>query len=307
MRPAIVRTMSAHLPRTPTSVVLTAALAVAAALGASPAVVDPLAAQGGMRTVEVGRQLAGDSAAAQRPLQVLVSYDVGSVVIRGDGDDRLYRLQLGYVPGRTTPVHSFDSAGRSLVVGMQRGARRDGDSGARPELRLDLARTVPMDIRLEMGASEADLDLGGMRITRLGIESGASDALLHFDTPNGAAMQLLSLDVGAASLRARGLGNARAREMRVNVGIGSTDLEFGGEWTGDMNLDLQVALGSARLRIPEEVGVRIHVRRFLASFEREGFVKEGDYWYSPNWQSASHKLQIRARTALGEIEVVRGR
>ncbi|HEY0970849.1 MAG TPA: hypothetical protein VGE02_07765 [Gemmatimonadales bacterium] len=277
------------------------------ALAASLAPAHPLVAQGGMRTVEVGRQLDADSPATAQPLQVLVSYDVGSVVVHGAGDAMLYTVQLAYVPGRTKPVYSFDSAGRSLHVGLHRSEGRGGETGARPELRLDLARTVPIDLRLEMGASEADLDLGGMRITRLGIESGASDALLHFDAPNGVAMQLLSLDVGAASLRARGLGNARAREVRVNVGIGSTELDFGGDWAGDMNLDLQVALGSARLRVPEDVGVRIHVRRFLASFEREGFVRQGDYWYSPNWDTAPHKLHIRARTALGELEIVRGR
>lgn len=271
------------------------------------AATDPLAAQAGLRTVEIGRQL-GDAAPGQQPLQVLVSYDVGSVVVHGADDARLYQLRLAYDPARARPVYSFDSAGRSLHVGLQRGERSGGgDASSRPELRLDLARTVPLDLRLEMGAAEADLDLGGMRIRRLGVESGASDAVLHFDAPNGVEMQLLALDVGAASLRARGLGNARAREVRVNVGIGSTDLDFGGDWTADMNLDLQIALGSARMRVPEEVGVRIHVRRFLASFEREGFEKRGDYWYSPNWDTARHKLNIQARTALGELEIVRGR
>jgi hypothetical protein len=270
--------------------------ALALGLGAAP-----LHAQG-LRTLDLARQLRDDT----RPLQVLVDYDVGKITVHGTEERLLYQVQLAYDPRRAEPLHRYDSTSRLLQVGLRKGRSSGAERETTPELRLDLARTVPTDLRLDMGAAEADLDLGGMRLVRLAVESGASDAMLHFDAPNAIPMQLLVLDVGAASLRARRLGNARARELRVSVGIGSAELDFTGEWTGEMNLDLQVALGHTSLRVPDDVGVRVDLRRFLASFDREGFVKRADdMYYSANYDSAARKLHVRGRTVLGELELTR--
>lgn len=252
-----------------------------------------------LRTIDLARQLR-DSL----PLTVVVDHEVGNVVVHGTREPLLYHVQLAYHPSRTEPTYRFDSTARVLHVGLTKA--RSAEGAAEPELRLDLSRAVPVDLRLQMGAAGADLDLGGMRLTRLAVASGASDAVVHFDEPNAIPMQLLELDVGAASLRARGLGNARAREMRVNVGIGAVELDFGGAWTGDLNLDLQVSLGKAHLRVPEDVGVRVDVRRFLATFDRPDFVRRGDYYYSRNWDTATRKLLVRSRTILGQLEVSRG-
>lgn len=260
----------------------------------------PAAAQA-LRTVEIARQLR-DSL----PWQVRVDHAAGKVVIHGADVPLLYQMQLAYDPRLSEASYDYDIAARVLRLGIRKAPTELPRGGASPELRLDLARTIPTDLRLAMGTAEADLELGGMHLTRLSVESGASDAVLRFDTPNLGPMELLEVDVGAASLRAHGLGNARAREMRVNVAVGSVELDFGGDWTADAALELEVALGRATLRVPDDVGVRIDVRRVLASFSHEGFEKRGEAWYSANWDSAPHKLHVSSRTVLGRLTVERG-
>lgn len=273
------------------------AAAVAAALLALSA--GPAAAQA-LRTVEFSRQLRDTM-----PLEVRVDHAAGRVVVHAAERPLLYQAQLAYDPERSEPRYRYDADARCLRVGARRLAG-DGGGRANPELRLDLSAAVPIALTVQMGAAQADLDLGGLRLTRLAVESGASDAELHFDAPNLVPMERLELDVGAASLRARGLANARAREMRVNVGIGAAELDFGGDWVGDIALDLQVALGAATLRVPEDVGVRVDARRFLAAFERRDFVRRDDAWYSTNWDTASRRLRVGGRMLLGKLELTRG-
>lgn len=263
----------------------------------------PAAGAQEMRTVEFARQLRDTL-----PLAVRVDYSAGKVVVHGTEQPLLYQMQLAYDPRRAEPVYRYEPASRTLHVGARRGGGggEERASGGAPELRLDLARSVPVDLALEMGAAEADLDLGGMRLRRVAIESGASGAMLHFDTPNQIPMERLELDVGAAAVRARGLANSRAREMRVKVGIGGADLDFGGEWTADMELDVEVALGRATVRVPPDVGVRVETRRVLGSFDAEGFVERDGAYYSANWDAAPRKLRIRSRMMLGELELTRG-
>jgi len=268
------------------------ALAAAALLAAAPA-----GAQD-RRTVEFTRQLRDTL-----PLEVVVDHGVGKVVLHGADQPLLYQAQLAYDPRRSEPVYDFDAAARRLRIG----ARRPGDgSGGAPELRLDLARTVPVALTVNMGTAAADLDLGGMRLTRLAVESGASDAVLHFDAPNRVPMERLDLDVGAASLRARGLGNARARDVRVRMNVGSAELDFDGEWSADVALQLQITLGKVVLRVPDDVGVRVETSGILGSFDESGFERRGDAWLSPNWDSAPRKLVVRSRTTVGRLEIRRG-
>ena len=270
------------------------ALALLLAAGA------PLGAQD-LRTVELSRQVT-DS----QPLSVRVEYVAGKVVVHGAEQPLLYHAQLAYDPRRGEPSYRYDPAARELRLGLRRiEAERSGPTGA-PELELDLARTVPVALRFQMGAATADLDLGGMRLTRLNVEAGASETELHFDTPNLAPMELLALDLGTGSVTARGLANARARELRLAMKLGSARLEFGGDWRENMELALDVLVGNTTIRVPDDVGVRVSLGRGLASFDGDGFEKRDDGWYSANWDRAARRLTVRGRTLLGAVTVERG-
>lgn len=262
----------------------------------------PVAGAQDVRTVEFARQLRDTL-----PLAVRVDYGAGTIVVHGTEQPLLYQVQLAYDPRRAEPVYRYEPASRTLHVGARRGdGGEDGGPRTARDLRLDLARSVPVDLALELGSADADLDLGGMRLRRVAITSATSSATLHFDAPNQVAMERLDVEVGASSLRARGLANSRAREMRVQVEVGGADLDFGGEWTADMELDVEVTVGSATVRVPADVGVRVETRSTLGSFDGEGLVERDGAWYSANWDTAPHKLHIRGRTMLGKLQVTRG-
>jgi hypothetical protein len=170
-------------------------------------------------------------------------------------------------------------------------------------MRLALTKEAPLDLSFDMGAVQADLDLTGLAVSGLRVRSGASETTLRFGEPNPVPMRALQIDVGAAALRATGLGNANTGEVRVNGGVGGVELSFDGEWTRDIEASANVALGGLTVRVPSDVGVRVEVGKVLASFEHEGLVKRGDAYYSTNWESASRHLRLKAETVFGKLEV----
>ena len=279
---------------------MTSRLLLAAALGL--AVTAPAEAQR-WRNLDVSRQLR-DSASHH----VRVTYGAGQVRLRASSVPVLYEMRLRYDPERGEPVHSYDPEQRSLRLGLRTqrihlGGGDDDRTGG--ELQIDLTRRAPIDLALEMGAVEADLDFTGILLEALKIETGASETRIRFDTLNGARMRILDIQAGAASLKAFRLGNANVEEVRIQSGVGSVELDFDGEWTRDVDLTMEVALGSVSVRVPREVGVRVEMQRFLTSFDHDGLSKRGGAWYSENWDTATHRIRIKSQSALGSFDLDR--
>ncbi len=256
------------------------------------------------RAVDVSRQLRDTT-----PQRVKVQYTAGSVDVRGTSDPLLYNMHLRYDESRAVPLHRYDAEQRSVLLGIEsRGSGMRNTSSGRGEsgeLRLTLPRSVPLDLDLEFGGTQSVLDLGGMSLQSVRLECGATDASLLFTSPNRVHMRDLDVNVGAADFTATRLANANADQIRVRGGVGSVDLDFSGTWTRDLSVLTRLAVGTLTLRIPSDVGVRLEVQRVATGFDHEGLVKRDDAWYSANWDSAPHKLRIRAETFFGKIEVQR--
>jgi hypothetical protein len=259
----------------------------------------PVAAQN-WRSLDIARQLA-DSA----PTAVNVVYGTGTFGLRGSSSALLYHMRLRYDASRTQPRHSFDTTGRKLLLGVQKSdvrftGRSDNESG---QLQLELSRVAPLDLTLDLGAVEADLDLTGLKVSRLHIESGASDGKLRFDSLNATPMSVLEVSLGAASFRAERLANANARDIRVDAGVGNVELDLGGQWTQDIDLRVEATLGVVTIHVPSDVGVRVSLKKLVASFDHQGLIERDGAWVSPNWESAPHKLRISAETTFGKLTI----
>lgn len=255
------------------------------------------------RTVESSRQLS-DSAAHH----VRVQYGAGRVEVGATNAPLLYSMTLRYDESSATPIHAYDQAAHSLTLGVDAQSQRfskNMDEKAKGEMRLSLNRNVPLDLDLELGATKATLDLGGLNLSGLRLDSGASETLLDFSTPNRGRMRSIDVDVGAASFEARNLANANTSSIRVRSGVGSVELDFGGQWSQDVTADVDLSLGKLTLHVPRDVGVRVEVEKFLASFDQQGLRKRGDAYYSDNWDQAKYHLRLHAETTFGGIELDR--
>jgi hypothetical protein len=226
----------------------------------------------GPRTLDVARMVRGahDTAAL---LHVDLSYGTGTLRLLPADPQWLYNVRLNYVPDHDAPSVSYDTGSHSLHVSSSskhggHGVSIDfGDHSDHgdEELRVALARVVPLDIRFAFGAGDARAQLGGLSVKRLRIETGASDAQLSFNSPDPIPLDDMDVAVGAAGFKATGLGNAHVRHMTVKAGAGDVDLDFGGRWTGDATLEITAALGAVHIHVPRGVVVQRSGKVFIGS------------------------------------------
>ncbi|HEX6308579.1 MAG TPA: hypothetical protein VFZ69_10355 [Longimicrobiales bacterium] len=247
------------------------------------------------RTTSYSRQLSGEDR-----LVVDVEYGAGELRIAPAGAGTLYRTNLRYDANTFTPRFAYDN-GR-MRFGMEGNSVR-GRNIEKGLLDVRLSPDVPLDIDLAFGATDATIDLSGLRVRRAELQTGASRTMLTVTRPNPISCELFEIEVGAAKFEARGLGNLNARRFTLEGGVGEVTLDFTGTWAQSLQADIEMGLGSLTLRFPEGLGVRITKEGLLASFDSQRLTKRGDVYYSENWDRASYKLSLDLNAALGSIRV----
>jgi hypothetical protein len=253
------------------------------------------------RTLEASRQSRGDG-----PATVRVEFAAGTIDLSSTADPVLYRMKLRYDAERTAPVANFDAADRSVTIGTRSAGSKGWHGGAREgnTLHAELSKGIPMRLALELGATRGTLSLGGLRLADLTLKAGASETSLDFDVPNTESLDMFDLDAGAAHITVRRGGNARAKRVHLNVGAGELDYDLGGEWEGDVDFTVNVAVGSMTLRIPTDVGVRVQAKTFLADFSKSGLEKRGSAWVSPGYDTAKRRASVKVTAVLGSFRVI---
>jgi hypothetical protein len=250
------------------------------------------------RTVTMARQV-GD----EQSLEVNVEYGAGRFSVGPAEAGVLYHMQIEYDEDVFEPVAEYrGSTLRIGTDGLGRSIRFGGDRTA-GTMDLALSRDVPMDLNMDFGAVQADIDLGGIPLTRLEINTGASRTLIDISEPNPVAMSQATMDVGAAEFTVRNLGNLNASEIEIDAGIGRIELGFTGDWRQNARVSVDMGLGSLVLRFPRGLGVRLVKDTFLTSLDSEGLVKRGDVYYSLDYDEAEYQITVDVDAAFGSIRV----
>ena len=122
----------------------------------------------------------------------------------------LYALRLTYDADRFAPVARFDPAVPRLTLGTEALARSGGvrvsHRGTPPAATIGLGTRADLDLDIELGAAEATLELGGIRISRLKLQTGASKTVVRFSESNPIRCSGAEFSAGAAELMVTGLG-----------------------------------------------------------------------------------------------------
>jgi hypothetical protein len=178
---------------------------------------------------------------------------------------------------------------------------------SRRQLRQDanvaFSPVVDLDLDITLGAVDADLELGGLSLSALTMQAGASQAVVRFSQPNRSRCRTATITTGAAELTMLGLGNSRCDRIDFEGGMGKVTLDFGGTWTSSSNAAIKMAVGELTLRLPRRAGVRLTLDRFLASFDPAGLVRSGNGYQSPGYDRAERKLDIDVTTAVGGVRI----
>lgn len=255
-----------------------------------------------MRPFSTFRQLHGETR-----LVAALEYAAGSLRIAPGRPTELYRMDVSYDGQRFVPLSDYDASRGAVALGLEAA----GSGGLRVVSRDQLRQTasvtfsprVDLDLDLTLGATDADVELGGLRVAAWRLQAGASQAVVRFSQPNGTRCRAGTLGAGAAELTVIGLGNSRCDRLDFEGGVGKVTLDFGGTWSSSTQVGVRMAIGELVLRLPRQAGVRITLDKFLASFDPAGLTRRGTRYESAGFAEAERRVEIAVTTAVGDVRV----
>jgi hypothetical protein len=177
--------------------------------------------------------------------------------------------------------------------------------GGVPRYELEFGKQRPFALTIETGASEFDLDLGGVPLRRLTVRQGAGKFELGFSAPNPEPMELLEVSSGAAGIELGELANANFSEMRLSGGAAGYELDFGGVLSRHARVSIETGLSGVEISVPASTAARIFAETTLGRVDvGDGFTKrEGAFLTEGAMNWGAPILEIRAGVRLGALQL----
>lgn len=149
----------------------------------------------------------------------------------------------------------------------------DGDVEYRWDIRL--GSDVPMDLNVEMGAGQNNLDLRSLSLENLDIRTGAGET---------------DVNVGGT-----------LSDLEVRMGAGQVRLNLNDDWQQDLRADLRGGVGELTLLLPAETGVRVNVTGGIGDVTATGLFRDGDSYVNEAYGQSEVTLEIDVEGGVGEI------
>jgi hypothetical protein len=244
---------------------------------------------------------------SEKSLDANVRFDIGSLEVTGQKGSDLYSMDLEYDKASYQPDVHYETSGQVGILTFK--LESTHKIGLRSErqnnrLRLSLADSVPLNLRVNTGVGDARLSLSGMKVSRLDLESGVGGSKLSAYEPNPVSCDFIRIKNGVGSMDAVGLGNLNFRELEFEGGVGGASLDFSGQWKQDADVRIQVGVGGVNVRMPRDVGVRVEAEKhFLSGLHLDGFNKRDAYYYSDNYDKAKTRVTLRVATGVGGFKI----
>ncbi len=145
--------------------------------------------------------------------------------------------------------------------------RISGDLKNEWDLKLN---TNPMNLRINAGAYQGRMELGGLALESLRVSDGAANVLLSFSEPNLVSMDNLRYETGASKVELTGLANANFQSMTFRGGAGDYTLKFDGELQQDAEVTVDAGISSLTIIVPEGTAASVFVGGGLNDVNRSG-------------------------------------
>lgn len=149
----------------------------------------------------------------------------------------------------------------------------------RNEWDLRFSDSVPMEMRIDLGAGRTDIALGTVELSRLDINAGAGDVSL--DLSDSRALNHLDFDMGA----------------------GEVLIDLSGDWQDDLDALIQGGVGELTLKLPASVGVRVHIDSGIGGVDSSGLSKDGDVYTNDAYGDSAVTLTIEIDAGVGQINL----
>jgi hypothetical protein len=177
------------------------------------------------------------------------------------GADELMEADFSYNVSEWKPKVSYDVSGKKGELVVKQGSAEGGNlsGGARNEWDISMNDELPIDLAVQLGAGESDLDLDSLTLRGVDLQMGAGkttvdltgDYAQDFDATLqggvGEATVLLPSEVGVKAKAEGGLGKINAKGLK-KVGDSYVNDAYG-ESDTNLSVDVKGGVGEINLKV----------------------------------------------------------
>jgi hypothetical protein len=249
-----------------------------------------------------------DAEGAKR-LDVELEFGLGELRIFSEDMPEAARLDMSYDPRQVDYDVEYEvdkETGRLIVESSTR--KKSHVDTENNRLDLVLSTRFPTSLEMDIGACDAEIDLGGIPLEYLDIDVGAVSGDIDFSEPNPMRLKEINIDAGASSLDMHSIGNANFELMSFSGGAGSFDLDFRGKYKGESTIDIDIGVSSADIILPRGIPVRVETSgsNWLSSidFHNDDLEEiDDDIYESPDFEDAQTRIILTIDVGLGAVDV----
>ncbi len=208
----------------------------------------------------------------------------------------IIRDQIGYLRIQNKSVKSSDKKSFS-VKGFDN-----------EKWKLEFPVKIPVSFDIELGAGKGRLDFSGLQVKDLNISTGASSVTVLFDKKNEYIIENINIESGVSRFKAYNLNNANFNSLKFSGGLGAYDLDFNGDLNKEVDVNIEIGLGSLNVYIPQKTGAKIWCEKnFITNIDIDkDFIEETtDEYVTSNYYSTKGKMNIRIEAGVGTVKVKR--
>lgn len=261
--------------------------------------------------IRVHRTLFEAPIGGSRRIEADVEVAAGHVQTGVAENGRAFQAEVSLTTEELRPIFSHEQRNATTEVSLDLEGSNVGFSDFRSTRgntwRLYFSDTVPLDLSLSLGAADAMLDLTGIPLEQLELDSGMASTRLRFGQPNPVVLRRMDIKSGLSEFRAEGLGNARFESFTFDGGAGDFTLDFSGdEFIPGAVVEINVGMASLTVLLPNTLPTRLETTgTFMTSFDvPSSFVKTGrSVWLSPNAEGNPDVVTLQIKSGPGSVDV----
>ena len=186
-----------------------------------------------------------------------IEMPAGKLVLTG-GSSRLLDADFNYRTAEGKPRADYSVTGEKGQLDVTQNEKHLHFGGRRNDWTLRFGNMVPLDLKLELGAGQSDLNLNGLNVTH----------------------------------------------VEINIGVGQMNLDLTGDRKEDLQVDVQGAVGSARIKLPKDVGVHVNASGGIGSINAHGMRRDGDAYVNEVYGKTHATVEVSVQGGVGEISLV---
>lgn len=251
---------------------------------------------------------------SQGEKRLVVNLEVGAATMKlgSHAGPPLVKVDILHTPGKAPQISYKHSGadGRLTITSKQDDQKGFSILGGKKVVSKDawtlsISRDLPCVLDVGFGLGSGTADFGGLNIEELTFATGLSEVELNFSMPCQGTARKVELATGLGSMEVKGLSNLKMSALSFAGGMGSALLEFSGKYRQNLNVELDVGMGSLSLKVPESMGVKVrHDDNFLSSHEFDRLERSSNNtWYSGNWREVPGNLSFELSVGMGSVDL----